>query len=43
MDKFQAKDLTINVVFDGEVAAEAIIEAIETGIRKAAKCERVRK
>lgn len=43
MDKFQASDLTINVVFDEKAAVEAIIEAIKTGIRKAVRCERMRK
>lgn len=40
MDKFQAKDLTINVVFDEKMAVEALVEGFKAVIRKAVRCER---
>ena len=40
MDKFQAKDLTINVVFDEKMAVEALVEGFKAVIRKAVRHEK---
>ena len=41
MDKFQAKDLTINFVYDEKMAVEALVEGFKAVIRKAVRCEKV--
>ena len=40
MDKFQAKDLTINFVYDEKMAVEALVEGFKAVIRKAVRCEK---